>query len=44
MPWTQVERQIEMKVERQIEMKVETTRALCKGPQGSVLAECEMFR
>lgn len=36
MPWKEVE--------RQIEMKTETTRQLCKGPQGPLLPECEMFR
>jgi glyoxylase-like metal-dependent hydrolase (beta-lactamase superfamily II) len=36
MPWKEVE--------EQIEMKTETTRQLCKGPQGPLLPECEMFR
>ena len=36
MPWKDVE--------QQIEMKTETTRQLCKGPQGPLLPECEMFR
>jgi hypothetical protein len=36
MPWKDVQ--------QSIAAKVETTRQLCKGPQGPLLPECEMFR
>jgi len=36
MPWSDVQ--------KSIAAKVETTRQLCKGPQGALLPECELFR
>jgi len=36
MPWNEVQ--------QSIAKKVETTRQLCKGPQGPLLPECELFR